>query len=96
MIFMTTFLHGQRGHDASAPMTKRDNPAMHKFVLPDMSCGHCIAAITAALQAVDAEARIAIDREARQADVDSVLPRATLAAALAEAGYPPADDTTRV
>ncbi len=63
---------------------------MHRFTLPDMSCGHCVAAITEALQALDAQARIAIDRDARTAEVDSALPRETLAAALAEAGYPPA------
>lgn len=63
---------------------------MHHFKLPDMSCGHCVAAITEALKAADAQARIDINREARTADVDSTLPRETLAAALAEAGYPPA------
>lgn len=63
---------------------------MQRFTLPDMSCGHCVAAITAALQALDAHARIAIDRETRTAEVDSALPRDALAAALTEAGYPPA------
>lgn len=63
---------------------------MHHFTLPDMSCGHCVAAITEALQAVDAQARVAIDRDRKTADVDSALPREALAAALAEAGYPPA------
>ncbi|MBI3347492.1 MAG: heavy-metal-associated domain-containing protein [Burkholderiales bacterium] len=63
---------------------------MHQFTLPDMSCGHCVAAITEALQAADAQARIDIDRDAKTARVDSALPRETLAAALAEAGYPPA------
>ncbi|MFG6460378.1 heavy-metal-associated domain-containing protein [Roseateles sp. DXS20W] len=63
---------------------------MHHFTLPDMSCGHCVAAITEALQAVDAHARIAIDRDRKTADVDSTLPRETLAAALTQAGYPPA------
>ncbi|MCY4745214.1 heavy-metal-associated domain-containing protein [Pelomonas sp. UHG3] len=69
---------------------------MYRFTLPDMSCGHCVAAITEALQALDAQARIAIDRDARTAEVDSALPRETLAAALAEAGYPPAPDATRI
>ncbi len=63
---------------------------MHSFTLPDMSCGHCVAAITEALKAADGQARIDIDREARTASVESALPRATLAAALTEAGYPPA------
>jgi copper chaperone len=63
---------------------------MHRFTLPDMSCGHCVAAITEALKAADAQARIEIDREARTAQVDSALPREALAATLTEAGYPPA------
>ncbi|WP_422018218.1 heavy-metal-associated domain-containing protein [Roseateles sp.] len=63
---------------------------MYRFTLPDMSCGHCVAAITEALKTADAQAGVQIDRDAKTADVDSTLPRETLAAALAEAGYPPA------
>lgn len=63
---------------------------MYRFTLPDMSCGHCVAAITEALKAADAQARVEIDREARTAEVDSTLPREKLAVALTEAGYPPA------
>jgi copper chaperone len=65
-------------------------PAMHRFHLPDISCGHCVAAITDALKAADAQARIDIDRQAKTAEVDSALPRDALAAVLTEAGYPPA------
>lgn len=65
---------------------------MHSFILPDMSCGHCVAAITEALKAADAQARVDIDREARTAQVDSALPRQALVAVLTEAGYPPAPD----
>lgn len=63
---------------------------MHQFTLPDMSCGHCVAAITEVLRAADAQARIEIDREARTAQVASALPREALVAVLTEAGYPPA------
>lgn len=63
---------------------------MHQFTLPDMSCGHCVAAITDALKSVDAEAHVNIDRERKTAQIDSTLPRTVLAAALTEAGYPPA------
>lgn len=63
---------------------------MHRFTLPDMSCGHCVAAITEALKAADASARVEIQREARTAEVDSTLPREALVAVLTEAGYPPA------
>lgn len=63
---------------------------MYQFTLPDMSCGHCVSAITEALKAVDSQARVDIDRDAKTARVDSTLPRDLLATALAEAGYPPA------
>lgn len=63
---------------------------MHQFTLPDMSCGHCVAAITQAVRQADAQARVEVDLAAKTAQVDSQLPRDALAAALAEAGYPPA------
>jgi copper chaperone len=63
---------------------------MYRFTLPDMSCGHCVAAITEALKTVDAQARVDIDLQAKTAQVDSAQPRDALAAALTEAGYPPA------
>lgn len=63
---------------------------MYEFHLPDMSCGHCVAAITQALQALDAQAQLQFDREARRLQVSSSLSREQLVAALSEAGYPPA------
>jgi copper chaperone len=63
---------------------------MQTFHLPDMSCGHCVAAITKALADTDPQARVEMDRESKTAQVDSALPREALAAALTEAGYPPA------
>ena len=63
---------------------------MHHFNLPDMSCGHCVAAITEAVKSADANARLDINREARTAEVDSALPREALVAVLTDAGYPPA------
>lgn len=63
---------------------------IHRFHLPDMSCGHCVAAITDALRAAAPDAAVRIDLATRTAEVDSSLPRDVLAAALAEAGYPPA------
>jgi copper chaperone len=62
---------------------------MHRFTLPDMSCGHCVAAITEALKGADPQAHIKLDRETRTAEVDSALPRERLAAALTAAGYTP-------
>lgn len=72
-------------------LTCLSNPTMHRFTLPDMSCGHCVATVTEALKTADAQARVQIDLQARSAEVDSTLPRDVLAAALVEAGYPPAE-----
>ncbi|MCE4557293.1 heavy-metal-associated domain-containing protein [Roseateles cellulosilyticus] len=63
---------------------------MHKFTLPDMSCGHCVAAITEALKDADPHARVEIDLPTKTAQVDSAQARDSLAHVLAEAGYPPA------
>jgi len=62
----------------------------HDFKLPDMSCGHCVAAITSALAEVDAQAKLEFKRDSRELQVQSGLSREALVAALAEAGYPPA------
>jgi copper chaperone len=63
---------------------------MYEFHLPDMSCGHCVATVTQTIQALDAQAQLEFDREARRVKVQSSLPQETLAAALSEEGYPPA------
>ena len=63
---------------------------MERFELPDMTCGHCVRAVTAAVLAVDAAAQVQADLAAHVLAVDSSAPRAVLAAALAEAGYAPA------
>lgn len=60
------------------------------FHLPDMSCGHCARAVTEAVQALDAQARVVVDLPAKRAEVDSSAAPEALAAALTEAGYPPA------
>lgn len=65
-------------------------PMNYRFILPDMSCGHCVAAITEALKGADAQAVVSIDRDSKTADVGSILPREALVAVLTEAGYPPA------
>lgn len=63
---------------------------MNEFVLPDMTCGHCVKAVTAALQAVDPAAVVRTDLGTHRVQVDSALPAEQLAAALTEAGYTPA------
>lgn len=63
---------------------------MLEFKLPDMTCGHCVGAVTQALKQVDPEAEVVVDLPQRKVRVASATPATTLADALAEAGYPPA------
>lgn len=63
---------------------------MIDFHVPDMSCGHCVRAISTALQACDGEARFEIDLAAHQVHIrHATVDADTLAAAIREAGYTP-------
>lgn len=63
---------------------------MITFEVQDMSCNHCVGAITRAIQAVDAEAKVTADLTTHRVRVDSTsADAATLAAAIEEAGYTP-------
>jgi copper chaperone len=57
------------------------------FTVEGMTCGHCEKAVTKALLAVDAQAKIVIDRTHNQVEVDSEQTREALAQAIAEEGY---------
>ncbi|WP_081532426.1 heavy-metal-associated domain-containing protein [Rhodovulum sp. P5] len=58
-----------------------------KFSVPDMSCGHCTAAIEKAIMAKDAAAKVGCDLDTRTVAVTTSLSEADLAAALEQAGY---------
>lgn len=62
---------------------------MIEFSVPAMSCGHCVQAVTRALQAVDPTAQVLVDLESKRVRVDSARDAAELTRALDEAGYPP-------
>ena len=57
------------------------------FNVEGMTCGHCEKAATKALLALDAQARIVIDRTANRVEVDSRQDREALAKAIADEGY---------
>ncbi len=59
----------------------------HTFTVTGMTCGHCEKAVTRALQQVDPQAQIAIDRAQNSVQVESNQPREALAHAIAEEGY---------
>ncbi len=60
-----------------------------KFHVPDMSCNHCVNAITEAVKSIDAEATVSADLEAKTVDVKTSANHKHVAQALADAGYAP-------
>ncbi len=60
---------------------------MTKLNIPDMSCGHCKAAIEKAVTAMDASARLTFDMDARTVDVESGASLDRILAALKAEGY---------
>ncbi len=63
---------------------------MTTFTVPDMSCGHCKAAIEKAITVADSTAAISFDMDARKIEVSSVLAVEELTELLAKEGYPSA------
>ena len=57
------------------------------FTVTGMTCGHCEKAVTRALQQVDPQAEVKIDRTQNRVEVQSEQPREALARAIAEEGY---------
>ena len=57
------------------------------FEVTGMTCGHCEKAVTRAIQQLDAQAQVKIDRGQNRVDVQSEQPREALARAIAEEGY---------
>lgn len=57
------------------------------FTVVGMTCGHCERALTQAVQRIDPQAQVQINRSAQQVKVNSEQPRQTLAEAIAEEGY---------
>lgn len=62
---------------------------MLEFEVRDMSCGHCVAVITKAIQALDPGAQVHCELPTHRVQVDTARAREEVARALAEAGYAP-------
>ncbi|MBF8746052.1 heavy-metal-associated domain-containing protein [Pseudomonas monteilii] len=60
---------------------------MPVFNVQGMTCGHCVKAVTRALQNLDAQAQVEVDLAGQQVRVQSTLPSETLLAAIREEGY---------
>ena len=61
---------------------------MTTLSIPDLSCGHCKAAVEAALATVPGAGALSVDLPARKVAVSGPADLATLLAALDAAGYP--------
>lgn len=57
------------------------------FNVQGMTCGHCERAVTQAVQSVDAQAQVTIDRAAGKVEVETTQPREAIARAIADEGY---------
>jgi copper chaperone len=69
-------------------MPCRQDPIMHRFHIPTMTCGGCLNAVTRALQKADPAVRIDGCLETREVTAVSDKSEAALLSALREAGYP--------
>ena len=79
----------QKWHSVALDQPTRPT-TMQEFQIPNMSCGHCVRAITEAVQALDPAAKVQTDVAKRQVQVDSKVPREALVQQLNNAGYTPA------
>lgn len=62
---------------------------MLEFVLPDMTCGHCVSTVTKTIQSIDPAAVVTIDLPSHLVTVDTNAQRELVASALTEEGYQP-------
>ena len=68
-------------------LTAKELNMQYIFDVQGMTCGHCERAVTNAIQGVDAQAQVKIDRAANRVEVQSDAKREDLSAAIAEEGY---------
>lgn len=61
---------------------------MYELEVENMSCAHCVGAVTKAVQELDPNARVDIDLGAKRVTVESGIELARISAAIAAAGYP--------
>ncbi|SFM04514.1 MULTISPECIES: heavy-metal-associated domain-containing protein [Rugamonas] len=61
---------------------------MYQLQVEKMSCGHCVGAVTKAVQALDAGATVQVDLASKRVTVESASALAQISAAIVAAGYP--------
>ena len=67
---------------------------MQTFQVNDMTCGHCIDAVTKAVKGLDPSAYVSVSLATKRVEVDSkAVDSRAIKAAIAEAGYTPVEET---
>ncbi|WP_029000042.1 heavy-metal-associated domain-containing protein [Azohydromonas australica] len=61
---------------------------MIAFEINDMTCGHCVGAITRAVKATDPQAQVDVDLARHLVQIDSAAQVTQLRQAIEDAGYP--------
>lgn len=61
---------------------------MYTLVVEGMSCGHCVAAVTKAVQTLDANAKVDVELATQTVKVETSAPLEDVKREVAEAGYP--------
>ncbi|OFA08085.1 heavy-metal-associated domain-containing protein [Duganella phyllosphaerae] len=61
---------------------------MYQLQVEEMTCGHCVSAVTRAVQAVDAAATVEVDLPSKTVRIDSGADLAPIKAAIVDAGFP--------
>lgn len=79
-----------KAHDSAQPIAFNKETEMIRFTLPDMTCGHCVGVINQTLIELDPDCELEFDLLNHVISVESCCTQDALAAALTEAGYPPA------
>jgi copper chaperone len=62
---------------------------MYQFNVSDMTCGHCVSAVTKAVKGVDSRASVEISLAEKRVTVRSNLSQQEVAEAIKDAGYTP-------
>ncbi|HNU10702.1 MAG TPA: heavy-metal-associated domain-containing protein [Rubrivivax sp.] len=62
---------------------------MLEYDIAKLSCGHCVRAVTEAVQEVDPAAQVQVDLARKHVSIQTQAEAERVLAALVEAGYPP-------
>ncbi|WP_218081236.1 heavy metal translocating P-type ATPase [Anthocerotibacter panamensis] len=65
------------------------SPPSIALTVPALACGGCVTTITQTILALDSQARVTVDLQTKQVQVETALDEAQVRQALTEAGYPP-------